>query len=58
MNGHDIVLIQLKAKSLGIKRDTLASKIHCTVGKLNRVLDGKEENKEIERRLLVWLQRH
>lgn len=57
MKEQDILLIKLKMKELGISTKNLASKIHTSSGKLDRILNRKDYSEVLEGRLIKWLER-
>lgn len=55
MNENDLILIRLKMKELGMTCKNLASKIHTSPTKLDRILNGKDSSELLEKRMINWL---
>ena len=57
MNQQVAILVRAKMKSLGMSVKNLASKIHTSPAKLDKILNQKDSSLVLEERLFKWLKK-
>lgn len=56
MQVNDAILVRAKLKSEGMTVKNLASKIHSTTAKVEKILIGKLNSPTLENRIFKWLE--